>query len=149
MPQVFRTHAHWEFLCTCVEMGDIEGDVLLVAQFIHSLPKVFAVTGTPRDVERIITCLKELVAARKLKRPLRIHLLRALLLLCKLQAGIISIQQLEVAVAATDLAVCTHHIVRGITLYYTGMRNLQTWKACRTCPSKPLRGRVLWEYKLV
>ena len=85
--------------------------VLLVARFVHSLPKVFAVSGTPRDVERIVASLRDVVVARKLERPLRVHLLRALQLLCKLQTGIISLQQLETAVAATDLAICEHHLV--------------------------------------
>ena len=85
--------------------------VLLVARFVLSLPKVFAVSGTPRDVERIVASLREVIVARKLERPLRVHLLHSLQLLCKLQTGIISIRQLETAVAATDLAVCEHHLV--------------------------------------
>ena len=91
-------------------------DVLLVARFLHSFPKVFAVSGTPRDVERIVAFLRDVLVARELDRPLRIHLLRALQLLCKLQTGIISIKELEVAVFATDLAVCDHHIVSDIEL---------------------------------
>lgn len=86
-------------------------EVFLVAQFLHSLPKVFAVSGTPRDVERIVASLRDVIIARKLERSLRVHLLHALQLLCKLQTGIISIKQLENAVAATDLAVCEHHLV--------------------------------------
>ncbi|CAI7991642.1 hypothetical protein GBAR_LOCUS791, partial [Geodia barretti] len=85
--------------------------VLLVARFVLSLPKVFAVSGTPRDVERIVASLREVIVARKLERPLRVHLLHSLQLLCKLQTGIISIRQLETAVAATDLAVCEHHLL--------------------------------------
>ena len=86
-------------------------DVLLVARLIHSLPSVFAVCGTPRDVDRIVTSLRAVVVARKLDRPLRIHLLHALQFLCRLQTGTVSINDFEAAVAATDLAVCKHHIV--------------------------------------
>ena len=86
-------------------------DVLLVARLIHSLPSVFAVSGTPRDVDRIVASLRAVVVARKLDRPLRIHLLHALQFLCRLQTGTVSINQFEAAVAATDLAVCEHHIV--------------------------------------
>ena len=86
-------------------------DVLLVARLLHSLPSVFAVSGTPRDVDKIVASLRAVVVARKLDRPLRIHLLHALQFLCKLQTGTVSICEFEAAVAATDLAVCEHHIV--------------------------------------
>lgn len=86
-------------------------DVTLVAQLLHSLPSVFAVTGTPHDVERIVASLRAIVVARKLDRQLRVHILHALQLLCKLQTGTISIKQLAIAVASTDLAVCEDQIV--------------------------------------
>lgn len=86
-------------------------DVTLVAQLLHSLPSVFAVAGTPHDVERIVSSLRAIVVARKLDRQLRVHILHALQLLCKLQTGTISIKQLAIAVASTDLAVCEHQIV--------------------------------------
>ena len=90
-------------------------DVLAVARLLQSLPRVFAVYGTPRDVEQIVATLRAVVVARKLERSLRVHLLHAIQLLCKLQTGIISTKQLEHAVAATDLAVCAHHIVSTFT----------------------------------
>ena len=88
--------------------------VLLVARLLHSLPRVFSLSGTPRDVERVVSSLRDVVVARMLERSLRLHLLRALRLLCKFQTGIISIQQFEKAIIATDLAVCENQIVSSL-----------------------------------
>ena len=102
-------------------MGDRD-DVTLVARLLHSLPSVFAVSGTPNDVERIVASLRTVVVARKLERSLRVHLLHALQLLCKFQSGAVSIKQFEVAVVSTDLAVCEDQMVSVIHVcirYYT------------------------------
>ena len=77
-----------------------------MATLLTSLPRVFAVAGTPRDVERVVASLRGMIVARKLRRPLRVQLLRALQLLCKLQSGSCSIREFKVALAATDLIAC-------------------------------------------
>ena len=111
-------------------------DVTLVAQLLHSLPSVFAVTGTPHDVERIVASLRAIVVARKLDRQLRVHILHALQLLCKLQTGTISIKQLAIAVASTDLAVCEHQIV---SLCFTAKAHAKAGRnTCTRCDLAPV-----------
>ena len=81
-----------------------------MATLLTSLPRVFAVAGTPRDVERVVASLRGVIVARKLQRPLRVQLLRALQLLCKLQSGSCSIREFKAALAATDLIACEHQM---------------------------------------
>lgn len=83
-------------------------EATLVAKFLHSLPNVFAESGTPRDVDRVLASLRTVIAMRSLERRHRMHLLQAVRLLCKLQCGLLSIAELEKAIVATDLVVCEH-----------------------------------------
>ena len=90
---------------------------LVVSRLIHSLPRIFTVSGTPRDIELIVASMRAIVVARKLDRPLRVDLLQVLQLLCQLQTGFISIKEFEKAVAATGVAVSEHEIVSSCSLY--------------------------------
>ena len=87
----------------------IMSEATLVARFLHSLPTVFAVTGTPRDVQRVVASLRHVITARSLQRRLRLHLLHALQLLIQLECGTLTIAELERAIGAVDLAECEHH----------------------------------------